>query len=151
MGELLREAELYYECVGLDPSGAALQEAERAGFSVIQGTLEEARLDDESFDVVTMNSVIEHVLDPLVMLKKTYRILKPDGVVALRTPKMWGPAYRMHGKEWKRIRPGYHTYLFDGKILAKTLEMAGFKVLASPKRDRMLDDVLILWGRKPAR
>ncbi len=137
-GTLMQEASPYYQCVGLDPSARAASAAREAGFEVIEVTIEDARIDPESFEVVTMYSVIKHVLDPLHVLKLVHRILTPGG-----------PAYRLHGKEWNGFRVGYHTYLFDGRTLGRTIEQAGFDVLASPKRDRPLDDVLILWGRKP--
>ena len=41
-----------------------------------------------------------------------------------------------------------HTFLFTGAVLGRALEAAGFEVLKSPRRDRPLDDILILWGRK---
>ena len=149
--KLLCEASVYYECVGLEPSARAVAEAREKGFEIIEGTVEEADIASESFDVAMMDSVIEHVLDPLRVLQIVHRILRPRGVVVLKTPKFGGPAYRRHGKDWNGFRVGYHTYLFDGRTLGRTLEQAGFEVLASPRRDRMLDDALILWGRKPAR
>jgi hypothetical protein len=54
----------------------------------------------------------------------------------------------MHGRGWNGFRHGYHTYLFTGETLTRTLEAAGFEVLSSPRRCRPLDDILILWGRK---
>ena len=70
------------------------------------------------------------------------------GVIALKTPKFGGPAYRMHGPRWNGFRHGYHKYLFSGPTLARTLRAGGFEVLKHPRRERILDDVLILWGRK---
>ena len=63
-------------------------------------------------------------------------------------PKFGGPAYRRHGREWNGFRVGYHLHLFTGKTLAACLEKAGFEVLSRPKRDRPLDDILGMWGRK---
>lgn len=147
-GRLLELAGPYYDCVGLEPSPIGAERTRGKGFSVIQNTFDDARIEPRSFDLVVMDSVIEHVGDPLAAVKKANRILEPGGVIALKTNKFGGPAYRMHGRGWNGFRHGYHTFLFTGATLQRTLELGGFEVLAHPRRDRMLDDILILWGRK---
>ena len=137
--------------MGLEPSTRTVGEAREKGFEIIEGTVEKADIASESFDVAMMDSVIEHVLDPLRVLQIVHRILRPRGVVVLKTPRFGGPAYRRHGKDWNGFRVGYHTYLFTSQTLGRTLEQVGFEVLTSPKRDRLLDDIFILWARKPAR
>lgn len=149
-GGLLSFAAPYYECVGLEPSPAAGEHLRAAGFVVITSTIEAAQIPPASFDVVTMDAVIEHVHDPLPVLEKIHRLLRPGGIVVLKTPKFDGPAYRMHGPGWNGFRHGYHTFLFTGETLGRCLTAAGFAVLSHPRRDRWLDDILILWGRKNA-
>ena len=58
-----------------------MAEARKKGYEVILGTLEEATLPAEAFDVVVLYSVIEHVPDPLQALKIVHRALKPGGVM----------------------------------------------------------------------
>jgi len=147
-GRLLELAAPHYDCVGLEPSPIGAERARRKGFLVLETTFEDVRIEPRSFDLVTMDSVIEHVHHPLSVVKKANRILKPGGVIALKTNKFDGPAYRMHGRAWNGFRHGYHTFLFTGATLGHTLEAGGFEVLKRPRRDRMLDDILILWGRK---
>ena len=148
IGPLLRVAKKYYDCVGLEPSPIATEKLRADGFEVIEAMFEDADIESASFDVVTLDSVIEHVLSPSEILAKINRILRPGGVVMLKTPKFGGPAYRRHGADWNGFRHGYHTFLYSGKTLSALLEKAGFEVFQNPKRDRMLDDILILWGRK---
>ena len=126
----------------------AAAEIRKKGYEVIESMLEDADLPDESFDVVTMDAVIEHVYDPIDALRQIHRCLKPGGVVALKTPKYGGLSNRLHKREWNGYRVGYHTFLFSGRSLGECMKAAGFEVLSSPKRDRPLDDILILWGRK---
>jgi SAM-dependent methyltransferase len=95
-----------------------------------------------------MDAVLEHVHDPVQVLRKVNEVLRPDGVIAVKVPKLDGPAHRLHGREWNGFRIGFHTYLFTGRTLTRALNRAGFDVLNRPKRDRPLDDLLLLWGRK---
>lgn len=148
MGELLGFAKETYDCVALEPSPIAAQALRDKGFQVIESTLEAAEIDGPQFDVITLDSVIEHVSTPTNVLKKINRIMNPGGVVVLKTPKYGGPASRQHGSEWNGFRHGHHTFLFSGETLGNCLKAAGFEVLKSPQRDRMLDDILILWARK---
>ena len=146
-GELLNEARKYYECYGLEPSSVAAEIARQKGFSIIESTLEEAIVATQ-FNVITLDSVIEHVKSPTATLNKIHSLLKPGGIVVMWTPKFGGPASRMHGRGWTGFRHGYHTYLFSGNTLGAFLEKTGFEVLSKPRRDRPLDDILVLWGRK---
>ena len=150
-GRMLVEATKYFDCVGVEPSPVAAKAARGKGFQIVEDTFENADFRRESFDVVLMDSIIEHVSDPIGILEKVNSILRMGGVVALRTPKFGGPSYRIHGGAWNGFRHGYHKFLFSGGTLGYCLEKAGFEVLARPKRNRRFDDILILWGRKSKR
>jgi 2-polyprenyl-3-methyl-5-hydroxy-6-metoxy-1,4-benzoquinol methylase len=147
-GRLMAEARRFYQCTGIEPSPSAARAAREDGFNIFEGTFEEVQIPASSFDIVTMDAVIEHVASPTQVLAKVNSVLRMNGVVVLTTPKFGGPAYRMHRHAWNGFRHGYHTFLFSGTTLAKYLQKTGFEVVRRPKRDRMLDGVLILWGRK---
>jgi 2-polyprenyl-3-methyl-5-hydroxy-6-metoxy-1,4-benzoquinol methylase len=149
-GEMLTLAAKFYEPAGLEPSPIAAARTREKGFPVAEETLEETTLPAGSFDVILLDSVIEHVASPRAALQKVHELLAPGGVVVLLTPKFEGPSCRMHGREWNGFRHGYHTFLFSGQTLGRYLRETGFEVLRSPRRDRPLDDILILWGRKTA-
>ncbi len=147
---MLALASKFYDVMGLDPSPVAAKRTRKQGFEVIEETLEKTTLPAESFDVILLDSVIEHVASPRAALQKTHSLLAPGGVVVVVTPKFEGPTSRIRGREWNGFRHGYHTYLFTGKTLRRYLEETGFEVLRRPRRDRIFDDILILWGRKRA-
>ena len=148
-GEMLELAARHYrECSGIEPSPIAAAQARAKGFEVHQALLEDVELEPGRYDVILMDSVIEHVHDPVAVLKICHRALAPGGVVALLTPKLGGPAYRVHGPGWNGFRHGWHTFLFTGRTLGQCLQNAGFEVMSRPRRDRATDDILILWGRK---
>ncbi|HEY5311873.1 MAG TPA: class I SAM-dependent methyltransferase, partial [Pirellulales bacterium] len=138
-GMLLPIVRRYYaEVVGLEPSPLGAAKARQRGLQVIESTFEAADVPPESFDVILMDAVIEHLGSPLAVLRQANGILRPGGVIVMRTPKFGGPAYRMHGRAWNGFRHGYHTFLFDGSTLGALLEKAGFEVLRKPRRDRPL-------------
>jgi SAM-dependent methyltransferase len=59
---------------------------------------------DASFAAINCDSVIEHISDPLSMMKEIYRVLRPNGLAILVTPNI----YRVKHKFWRdytHIRP----------------------------------------------
>lgn len=148
-GAFLEKASKYYTCSGVDPSPRGVKACREKGFEVFEGFFEDAELPSEHFDMITMDGVIEHVLDPVEVLRICHRILKPGGCVGMITPKIGGPAYTAVGAGWNGFRLGWHTFLFTGKTLKGCIRAAGLEVVRWPQRDRPLDDGLIIWGRKP--
>jgi SAM-dependent methyltransferase len=147
-GELMEFARPYFQCEGLDCSEIAAERSRERGFRVISSTLEEAEIPDLRYDVVTMDAVLEHLLDPVLTLVRINRMLRMGGVVVIKVPKLWGPTHRLRGREWNGFRVGYHTIMFTGATLDHALHLAGFAPVPSPRRDRPLDDILMIWGRK---
>lgn len=147
-GDLLWEASRYYQCDGLEPSPQAAEHARQRGFRVVVDCLEPARISSATYDVITLCSVLEHVRDPVDVLRKVNRILRPGGIVSVTVPKLWGPSHRRHRREWNGYRVGYHLTMFSGQTMDAVMSAAGLAPLHRPRRDRMLDDILTVWGRK---
>lgn len=55
--------------------------------SLIQGNCYDLPFRDESFDLVLLSDVIEHLEDPEVCLREIARVLRPEGMVIVTTPK----------------------------------------------------------------
>ncbi|WP_353686677.1 class I SAM-dependent methyltransferase [Thermodesulfovibrio sp. 3462-1] len=122
---------LGWKVVGVDPDSKAVQIArEEFDLEVFQGTLEEAKFPDNSFDVITMNHVIEHVPDPIVLLTECRRVLKPEGKLMVVTPNIGSLGRRLFGEYWLHWDPPRHLFLFSPKSLRTCAERAGLIVRA---------------------
>ncbi len=127
-GYFLNAARTSYEVVGVEPSRWARDHArKRLGIDIADATLEEARFADASFDVVAFIDVIEHVPDPLGMLREAARIVRPGGIVYLVTPDVESVSARVLGGRWWGLRPA-HIYYFSRASMTRMLEKAGFHV-----------------------
>jgi ubiquinone/menaquinone biosynthesis C-methylase UbiE len=65
----------------------AREDALTRGISNIRfevGNIYELHFPDHSFDAAFAHTVLQHLSDPVKVLKEIYRVLKPDGVVGLR-------------------------------------------------------------------
>ena len=69
----------------------ARENAARLGLTNVtfeQGSVYDLPYEDRQFDVVFCHAVMEHIHDPLVVIKEMYRVLKPGGLVGIRSPDM---------------------------------------------------------------
>lgn len=75
-------------------------------------------------DLVTMFHTLEHLLDPLVVLRRAHRLMTPDGWLVVEVPDLMGP-WASHGVAFVYI--GHCTYLTEAS-LTQALAQAGFVV-----------------------
>lgn len=79
---------LGYEAEGVEISQWAVEYARRELklSGVRQGTIQDARFPTSSFSLVTLVHVIEHLDDPVPMLREIFRILEPGGIAYVELP-----------------------------------------------------------------
>lgn len=127
------------EGVEVSPAGAAYAQ-QRFGLDIRVGTLDAAGFGDGSFDVVWMQHVLEHVPDPVALLRSIQALLVPDGLLMVAVPHSRGLIYRaynmvhrLRGRLGKdkfscSLSPPGHLYAFDKGSLATALQRAGLRV-----------------------
>ena len=83
----------------------------------------------ESFHIITMNHVLEHLNKPQENIKEVYRILKKDGIFMVAVPNNRSLAYKIFGKNWHQLDVPRHLINYSDKSLKILLEKNGFKIL----------------------
>jgi 2-polyprenyl-3-methyl-5-hydroxy-6-metoxy-1,4-benzoquinol methylase len=117
-----------WEVEGLEVDSEAVKFAcSRHGLTIHHGALETLGLPDGSFDAVTANHVIEHVHEPIALLRECLRVLKPGGVLVLATPNINSDGHRVFGRNWSNLDPPRHLHLFSGTTLKECGIRAGFQ------------------------
>jgi len=92
-------------------------------------TINQTPIPHRSLDVVVMDSVIEHLPNPVEMLAELRSYLKPGGSIVLLTPNMESGHFRFLGRRWTgMLAPHAHIFLFSGASLAQLLVRAGYSV-----------------------
>lgn len=84
-----------------------------------------------AFDVVSLINVIEHVPDPLLVVKEAARVTRPNGVVAVHTPNAGGLAATVRRSQWHHYDPVEHLCYFTRRTLRLALERHGLEVLGT--------------------
>lgn len=118
---LVKAARLGFEPHGLDPlRGSAPAALEAAGITFHRGELAAHRPPEgRGYDVITLNHVIEHVLDPGAMLGHVRRLLGPGGRVLIRTPRTDYLLFRRWATWCYNLDVPRHVYLFTPDNLAR--------------------------------
>ncbi len=79
------------------------------------------------FDVITFNRVLEHVKDPVTMLRRGLRYLKPKGFIYVEVPD--GEMAAEAGKEREEFFVD-HLHVFSLSSLSLAALSAGFTITA---------------------
>lgn len=131
-----------FDSLGCDISQYACERAESllGRGRVFRGSVETlARELEGSLDAVTMMDVIEHFVDVVSPLNAVFRMLKPGGLLFLRTPTLSSPfhrvaeaAHRLSAGRYKtallKLYHAEHVYFFGESSVTVLLEHLGFHV-----------------------
>lgn len=138
VGVFLEEAQARgWDAWGVEPSEWAVAQAREHDLQVIQGTLEDAEFPDDHFDLVTLWDVIEHLSDPMGELRQIARIVRPGGWICIHTMDVGSLFARLTGERWPWLME-MHLYYFSRDTLAAMLRRAGFQVVETSARGRVL-------------
>jgi 2-polyprenyl-3-methyl-5-hydroxy-6-metoxy-1,4-benzoquinol methylase len=116
---------------GMEPAAAPAQAAMESGLKVHQGFLQDIHLPAASFDVVTLFEVVEHLKDPLSLLKECHRILRQRGLLVIRTGNTdsWTAHYMKDRWEYLSISAhGGHISFFNPVSMGKLAKRSNFLV-----------------------
>jgi SAM-dependent methyltransferase len=117
-----------YAARGVEPTPAFARHARDVlGVDVEQGTLEAARLEPATLDVVTMWHVLEHVPSPLEQLERLREALVRGGVLAVEVPNYGSAVAARMGTSWPSLEPAVHVNQFTPASLGSLFERAGFE------------------------
>jgi SAM-dependent methyltransferase len=121
-------ARLGMESEGVEPSRYAATKATEAGLRVTCGLLHDAAFPDASFDVVSMFHVLEHIPEPIEVLRECRRILKPGGELVIAVPNFDSLVFALVGKSWVGLQLPSHVQYFSPNSLRRAAVRAGFAV-----------------------
>jgi 2-polyprenyl-3-methyl-5-hydroxy-6-metoxy-1,4-benzoquinol methylase len=112
--------------VDIDPRAESIARANGHAYHLT--TFEKFETDD-SFDIILMLNLIEHVTDPLAVLRKARQLLRPGGRIWIKTPNFDALDARIfRNRSWGGYHTPRHFVLFTKDSLVRHCEAEGFKV-----------------------
>ena len=120
---------LGWRVAGIEIDLAAAEKARRFTDRIHVGDVLSAPFDPESFDVVTAFHVLEHVPDPIAVLRRMLVWLSPGGLVIVEVPNAGGLGARLFGRAWCGLELPRHLSHFTVESLMRAVQQAGGRVL----------------------
>ena len=128
---------LGYVVNGLDFSDEAVKKAGAKGVSAKRANLDEGiPEEDAAFDVVWAGDIVEHVFDPIGLLRESHRVLKKGGIMLITIPSDVGLVSRItmlfgvSHQEGMYMTSGFykHHTFFTPRLIRFMLKKAGFRL-----------------------
>lgn len=141
--------ELHWRAEGIDPSWHTVDQALKAGRTVMHTTIDDAVIPESTYNAVTMFYVLEHVTDPLKTLRKVFSLLIPGGLVVMRIPHTT-PLVRLlsllniHNNLYDAP---FHLYDFSPSTITRLLDQSGFTAIkvmpGEPTRPHLVSERIV--------
>jgi SAM-dependent methyltransferase len=114
---------------GVDINEKVCAAARSRGHTVYCGLFEDVQF-DQQFDVINLSNVIEHVTDPVGVVKKAYASLRSGGILILETPnnQSWDARWFSDGA-WGSYHIPRHFTFFNPSTIQKLGATAGFDMV----------------------
>jgi 2-polyprenyl-3-methyl-5-hydroxy-6-metoxy-1,4-benzoquinol methylase len=81
------------------------------------------------FDVVILFQVLEHLLDPLVTLRRAADLLAPDGTIIVAVPNLASWQARVFGRSWFHLDVPRHVNHFSPEALRLAFQHTGLRIV----------------------
>ena len=131
-GILILEAEkLGVIASGIEPSTSLAKIANNKGADVYCGTLPLMNIKNK-YDLITMIDVIEHVNNPIRLLKEASKIMHKKSIGILVTPDRSSFVAKLLGWKWWHYRVAHVGY-FNNSNLHLALKSAGLKIVSKTR------------------
>jgi SAM-dependent methyltransferase len=114
---------------GIEISAEAVEEARLQGITCIDtGTIEDIESVGETYDVVIMFHVLEHLVAPREYMKKLSGIIRAGGSLILQVPNCSSWQARLFGKRWYGLDCPRHVCNYSAPALEQLVRSSGFTV-----------------------
>jgi len=142
-GQMLRVAKKDgWKVIGVDYSDEFAEALRADGIEFHAASdLRSSGIAPDSIDCLVAKHVIEHIVDLEQFLSDCRTVLKPDGIMAIKTPSRTSLRARLGLANWHFVNPPEHQWGFQPYCFRLLMESHGFEVLYL--KDSLIVDELI--------
>jgi len=128
-----------WKVLGIERNEAVAESTRRAlGLEILTTPVEQLPADSR-FDLIILFQVLEHIAEPVPLLRECARRLAPGGQLVIDVPNFASWQSRFAGAKWLHLDVPRHLVHFTPRTLQETLERSGLKLtalsFASPEHD----------------
>ena len=137
MGRFLRlMASVGWSVSGIEIDPEAAAHARKVTPHIFHGDPMDAPFAPGSFDLVTAFHVLEHLPDPVAVLKRMLGWLAPGGIAVVEVPNVSGVGGRVFGRYWSGLEMPRHLVQFTPETMGALAERAGGRVVAATHKSK---------------
>jgi SAM-dependent methyltransferase len=126
-GETLKQLnEWGWKVQGIDFDPKAVAACKTQNLDVQLGDLESQKYPNNEFNAIFSSHVLEHVPNPIALMKESLRILDKGGVFVGVTPNGRSTLHSIFKKYWRGLEPPRHIHIFTKESLKNAARQAGF-------------------------
>ncbi|WP_333878736.1 class I SAM-dependent methyltransferase [Flavobacterium sp.] len=114
-----------WQTTGIEPSTKAKAIAQAKGVTFVEVLSD---LESQSFDVITMWHVLEHVPNLDEYITELKRLIKPNGTIVIAVPNFKSFDAEYYGKYWAAFDVPRHIWHFSKTTIAKLFAEKGMKL-----------------------
>jgi len=119
---------LGWQVAGIEVDAAAAEKSRRFTGEIHTGDILTARFAAGVFDVVSAFHVLEHVPDPVAVVRRMLEWLAPGGLAIIEVPNAGGLGAWLFGRAWSGLELPRHLSHFTPESLSRAVEQAGGRV-----------------------
>lgn len=115
-GRFLEHAQNYFKCTGVDPSSAAISQAQNYAPSAdfVKGSVYQlSNLKLNQFDIVTCFDALEHLVDYDRAIQEIIQLLKPGGLFIFSVPNGDSIGLQTNLEKWWAFKEPDHMWFFN--------------------------------------
>ena len=117
-----------WRLVGIEPDINFVNFAKKLSINVIHSNLKSNIFKKKKFNIITMNKIIEHVKDPVKLLKVSKKLLIKNGYIYIEVPDGSAASKHLDNKYREEFFVD-HLHIFSKKSLKKSIKLAGLSLL----------------------
>ncbi len=82
---------------------------------------------EKQYDAVILNNVVEHLTDPVAVLRRVNELVKADGLVFIEVPNIESFQFKLFNNRWFPLQLPEHLYHFTPASLNMVVQQAGLE------------------------
>ena len=116
-----------WKVFGIDPDPTAVSYGSKQGLHIRTGIVADLP-ETERYDVISLSHVVEHVSDPVALLRECAKRLQPNGRLIIATPNIDSLGHLWFKKSWRGLEIPRHFVIFSPAAIQTCVVRAGLVV-----------------------
>lgn len=117
-----------FDKYGLELNKEAIKICQKKEIFIYGGKLVDLNFKNKKFDVISLWHSLEHIEDPIGVLRKIKRILSKKGILVIQTPNVDSFGFKFGKENWFHLDSPRHLFIYSKKAIGELCERTDFEI-----------------------